>query len=236
MRIPLVTPNRVWSPSYSLRISPDILLFCLSFFQTHFGGVGVSSVKPPRAERLLIVPPFARAPGCEGSLWLWHSVTDTGTSTWKDSMFKAAGADGGEYAASRKLPFYVLPSRPRSLPPSPHSLHFLSLSLPLLFSLICLPYRASRESVLSSRSVPDSAKRKADWGKSVQVGALRSALLNLPGSLGFVADGHAPLWLPVQYEVVGTRSWSLKIWRWRSSLSLWLVEGKIHEGNKLRVK
>lgn len=182
-------------------------------------------MKQPRGERLLIVPPFARAPGCEGSLWLWHSVTDTGTSTWKDSMFKAAGAEGENLRRAENSPFMsrrlALALCLRCLT---HFTFFLSFSS-FFFSLICLPYCASRESVPSSRSVPDSAKRKADWGESVQVGALRSAPLNLPGSLGFVTDGDAPEWLPVQCEVFGMRTWTLKVWGPRSSLSLWVRVG-----------
>lgn len=190
-------------------------------------------MKQPRGERLLIVPPFARAPGCEGSLWLWHSVTDTGTSTWKDSMFKAAGAEGENLRRAENSPFM---SRRLTLALCLRCLtHFtFFLSFSSFFSLICLPYCASRESVPSPRSVPGSAKRKGDWGKSVQVGALRSAPLNLPGSLGFVTDGDAPPWLPVQCEVVGMRTWTLKVWRPRSSLSLWVRVGGIHEWKKLR--
>lgn len=37
---------------------------------------------------------FPQAPGCEDSLWVRLSITDSGTSTWKDSMYKAAGAEG----------------------------------------------------------------------------------------------------------------------------------------------
>lgn len=37
---------------------------------------------------------FPQAPGCEDSLWVRLSITDSGSSTWKDSMYKAAGAEG----------------------------------------------------------------------------------------------------------------------------------------------
>lgn len=115
-----------------------------------------------------------------------------------------------------------------------HLTHFLSFALPLfLFSLICLPYRASRESVLSSRSVPDSAGRKTDWGKSVQVGALRTALLSLRSRFTWLSRR----WTRTTVTPIAVRGgWhgdlkpkSLKV----TVLSVSLVElGELHDGKK----
>lgn len=97
---------------------------------------------------------FPPAPGCEGSLWVWHSVTDTGTSTWKDSMFKAAGAEG-EICAEQKTPL-LCPAV--SLPLLLHSLFFLTLfnlspPLPLLWEHTELPAGAGL------------CQAQPDWGK-----------------------------------------------------------------------
>lgn len=62
--------------------------------------------------------------GCEGSLCDRLSVEGSDTSTWKDSMYKAAGAEGESWTAAwgYKLLFYILLS-------FPHPMSFLSESL-----------------------------------------------------------------------------------------------------------
>lgn len=77
---------------------------------------------------------FPQVPGCEGSLWVRLSVEDSGTCTWKDSVYKAAGA-GGESCTGLRTPL-LCPAD--------------SLPMHVLLSLSLLPLHYSFSSVSST--------------------------------------------------------------------------------------